>query len=264
MVKQIVIYWRDIPSQVIVQRGRRREKVLLSQRFQEAIDRAAMRAGKGSSDAYIAEWRRDASTVETDDDLDSLAQKHRSGLEAEFSDERLLELIRNHGIGRRATNHVSYATLVGAPRTLAQSSLCRLRVLCCVHCNPLFRLVGYERLDKPFVAVEKVTKGFLLDSQSCGQCIVGFTGLSCPMNCPKKMRNGPCGGVRADGKCEVDPDMTCVWVLAWEGNKRFRAAGLPDPGLAAARRSSPDGYVGLAARSAHENGAYRARSHVCQ
>ena len=47
------------------------------------------------------------------------------------------------------------------------------------------------------------------------------------MNCPKKMRNGPCGGVRADGRCEVKPDMTCVWVLAWEGNKRFRDNGYP-------------------------------------
>ena len=94
-------------------------------------------------------------------------------------------------------------------------------------CEPLFRRIGYERLDRPFVAFEKVTKGFLLDSQNCGQCIVGFTGLSCPMNCPKKMRNGPCGGVRADGQCEVDPDMTCVWVLAWEGNKRLREHSIP-------------------------------------
>lgn len=87
--------------------------------------------------------------------------------------------------------------------------------------SPLLRLIGYKRLDKPFLAIEKVTKGFLLDSQSCGQCIVGSTGLSCPMNCPKRMRNGPCGGVRADGKCEVEPEMDCVWVLAWEGNKRL-------------------------------------------
>lgn len=93
--------------------------------------------------------------------------------------------------------------------------------------NPLFRLIGHERLDKPFVAIEKVTKGFLLDSQTCGQCIVGFTGMSCPMNCPKTMRNGPCGGVRAGGKCEVKPEMTCVWVLAWEGNKRFREDEYP-------------------------------------
>ena len=85
--------------------------------------------------------------------------------------------------------------------------------------DPLLRRIGYERLDKPFVAIEKVTKGFLLDSQNCGQCIVGSTGLSCPMNCPKRLRNGPCGGVRMNGKCEVDPEMDCVWLLAWEGNK---------------------------------------------
>lgn len=96
-----------------------------------------------------------------------------------------------------------------------------------VSLDPIFRRIGYERLDKPFVAVEKLTKGFLLDSQNCGQCIVGFTGLSCPMNCPKKMRNGPCGGVRSDGHCEVDPAMTCVWVLAWEGNKRLQEDDYP-------------------------------------
>jgi hypothetical protein len=93
--------------------------------------------------------------------------------------------------------------------------------------RPLLRRIGYERLDKPFLLFEKATKGFLLDSQSCGQCIVGFTGLACPMNCPKEMRNGPCGGVRADGKCEVDPEMNCVWVQAWEGNKRLQKSEYP-------------------------------------
>jgi hypothetical protein len=92
---------------------------------------------------------------------------------------------------------------------------------------PLWRRIGYAHLDKPFLLVEKASKGFLLDSQSCGQCIVGFTGLSCPMNCPKTMRNGPCCGVRADGKCEVKPDMDCVWVLAWEGNKRLAEKDYP-------------------------------------
>lgn len=92
---------------------------------------------------------------------------------------------------------------------------------------PLWRWIGYERVDKPFLWFEKATKGLLLDSQSCGQCIVGFTGMACPMNCPKTMRNGPCGGVRADGKCEVKPDMDCVWVLAWEGNKRLREKEYP-------------------------------------
>ena len=97
MVKQIVIYWRDIPSQVLVQRGRRREKAMLSQRFQEAIDRAAMRAGKGSSDAYMSEWRREASTVDSDADLAAIAAERIAGFEAAFSDDDLQQLIRNHG-----------------------------------------------------------------------------------------------------------------------------------------------------------------------
>ncbi len=93
--------------------------------------------------------------------------------------------------------------------------------------SPVLKRIGYERLDKPFLIVEKMTKGFLLDSQSCGQCIVSFTGLSCPMNCPKTMRTGPCGGVRPDGKCEIKPDMNCVWLQAWEGNKRLEEDEYP-------------------------------------
>ena len=98
MAKKIIVYWRDIPAQVIVQRGRVREKVQLSNRFQEAIDRAAMRAGKGSSDAYIAEWRREASACENAADMNAIAAAEASRLEAEFCDERLLEMIRNHGL----------------------------------------------------------------------------------------------------------------------------------------------------------------------
>jgi hypothetical protein len=97
LVKKTLIYWRDIPSQVIVQRGRTREKAMLSARFQEAIDRAAMRAGKGSSDAYMSEWCRKASSIESDADLGTLVAAEAARLEAEFSDERLLALIRNHG-----------------------------------------------------------------------------------------------------------------------------------------------------------------------
>lgn len=97
MVKKTLIYWRDIPSQVIVQRGRTREKALLSARFQEAIDRAAMRAGKGSSDAYLSEWDRKSASIESDEDLTDIAAAEVSRLESEFSDEQLLQLIRNHG-----------------------------------------------------------------------------------------------------------------------------------------------------------------------
>lgn len=97
MVKKILIYWRDIPSQVIVQRGRTREKAQLSARFQEAIDRAAMRAGKGSSDAYLSEWRRESSSMDTSSELREIINQETRRFESEYSDEQLLELIRNHG-----------------------------------------------------------------------------------------------------------------------------------------------------------------------
>ena len=97
MVKKTIIYWRDIPSQIVVQKGRKRVKALLSQRFQQAIDRAAMRAGKGSSNAYLEEWRREACRLESNDGMQEIADRAASDFEAEFSDERLLQLIRNHG-----------------------------------------------------------------------------------------------------------------------------------------------------------------------
>ncbi len=96
-MKKILVFWRDIPAQVIVQRGRARTKEQLSHRFQEAIDRAAMRAGKGSSNAYIAEWRREAEAVEAGVIPEDLVAAEVARLESEYSDERLLSLIRNHG-----------------------------------------------------------------------------------------------------------------------------------------------------------------------
>jgi hypothetical protein len=59
----------------------------------------------------------------------------------------------------------------------------------------------------------------------CGQCILHSTGMTCPMTCPKSMRNGPCGGVRLDGHCEVKPEMACVWLLAWERSKSMPTFG---------------------------------------
>src|SRR6202162_6197752 len=88
-----------------------------------------------------------------------------------------------------------------------------------VRLHPLFRAVGYERLERPVAAVEKAVKGALFDCRMCGQCLLSSTGMSCPMNCPKTLRNGPCGGVRADGNCEVKPQMRCVWVEAYRGSQ---------------------------------------------
>ncbi len=88
--------------------------------------------------------------------------------------------------------------------------------------HPLWRRLGYQRIDAPVAAVERVVKGLLFDCQMCGQCALSSTGMSCPMNCPKNLRNGPCGGVRANGNCEVKPEMACVWVLAVEGSLRMR------------------------------------------
>ena len=87
--------------------------------------------------------------------------------------------------------------------------------------HPLFERIGYERLERPVAAVERSVKGLLFDCRMCGQCILSSTGMSCPMNCPKNLRNGPCGGVRANGNCEVRPDMKCVWYLAVAGSARI-------------------------------------------
>ena len=83
----------------------------------------------------------------------------------------------------------------------------------------LFRALGYERMERPTAIMEKAVKGLLFDCRMCGQCVLSSTGMSCPMNCPKTLRNGPCGGVRADGNCEVKPDMRCVWVEAYRGSE---------------------------------------------
>ncbi|SDE71253.1 methylenetetrahydrofolate reductase C-terminal domain-containing protein [Ruegeria marina] len=88
--------------------------------------------------------------------------------------------------------------------------------------DPLFARVGYGRIERPIAAVERVTKGLLFDCKMCGQCVLSSTGMSCPMNCPKQLRNGPCGGVRPGGYCEVKPQMRCVWVLAWDGAARMK------------------------------------------
>ena len=82
--------------------------------------------------------------------------------------------------------------------------------------------VGYSRVEKPVRVIEKTIKGAMFDCQMCGQCVLSSTGMSCPMNCRKSIRNGPCGGVRMDGNCEVKPEMKCVWVEAWRGSQQMQ------------------------------------------
>ena len=97
------------------------------------------------------------------------------------------------------------------------------RALSALH--PVFKRIGYQRLERPAAALERSVKGLLFDCRMCGQCILSSTGMSCPMNCPKSLRNGPCGGVRANGNCEVRPEMKCVWYLAVAGSARIAAGG---------------------------------------
>lgn len=93
--KLITVYWRDIPAQVIAKKGRSSAKAMLSDRFQEAIDRAAMRAGKGGSDAYMSEWRRES--TECGDELQAEVDAAVERLESAYSDDDLAALTRARG-----------------------------------------------------------------------------------------------------------------------------------------------------------------------
>lgn len=98
MAERVIVYWRDIPSQVILKRGRLKGKALLSEKFQEAIDKAAIRAGKAGTDDYVAEWHRITSEVEVGADLDEAARQEVALLEAQFPTEILDQVIRNGGV----------------------------------------------------------------------------------------------------------------------------------------------------------------------
>lgn len=96
MAELQVVYWRDIPAQVIVRQGRKAAKRELPKRFIEAVDMCAMRVGAKDSDAYLAEWRR-ASTERDADDLESEAERAAAEIDATYDRERLRSLIDNAG-----------------------------------------------------------------------------------------------------------------------------------------------------------------------
>jgi hypothetical protein len=88
--------------------------------------------------------------------------------------------------------------------------------------GPWFERLGYEKVEPWIRPAEELSKKFLFDCRMCGQCVLHATGMTCPMTCPKNLRNGPCGGVRPNGHCEVIPEMRCVWVEAYQ-----RSQGMP-------------------------------------
>ncbi|HLB79273.1 MAG TPA: virulence factor [Dongiaceae bacterium] len=96
MAELIVVRWRDIPAQVIVKQGRRTAKRQLSERFEKAIDRAAMRAGLRDTDSYLGEWRR-AEPEACGDDLEAEAAAAAARLEADYDDARLARLVASGG-----------------------------------------------------------------------------------------------------------------------------------------------------------------------
>jgi len=90
-----VIWWRDIPAQVTAKEGRTMARAQLSERFQEAIDAAAMRAGLIGTDAYLGEWRREPRAC--GDDLDTEVAEEAEWLEAAYPDDVLERLVRSEG-----------------------------------------------------------------------------------------------------------------------------------------------------------------------
>jgi len=96
MADLVVVYWRDIPAQIIVKKGRTSAKRELPLRFTEAIDMAAMRTGASETDAYLAEWRR-ADPVPVSDDLEAEAEKALAEFDAKYDRERLVALVKAGG-----------------------------------------------------------------------------------------------------------------------------------------------------------------------
>lgn len=91
-----VVYWRDIPAQVIVGKGRRGTKRQLAERFEQAIDRAAMKVNARDADAYLAEWRK-AAPYAVEGQPEAIAEAEAARLEAEYDGDRIKALIDNDG-----------------------------------------------------------------------------------------------------------------------------------------------------------------------
>ena len=96
MPEVTIVYWRDIPAQVIVGRGRKGAKRQLAERFEQAIDRAAMKSGLAGTDDYLSEWRK-VQTATIEGDAVAIAEAAAERLEAEYDHELVKTLIANNG-----------------------------------------------------------------------------------------------------------------------------------------------------------------------
>ena len=91
--------------------------------------------------------------------------------------------------------------------------------------RPVLERIGFDRVNRWILPVEEWSKEAIFDCRMCGQCVLHSTGMTCPMTCPKNLRNGPCGGVRLNGNCEVIPTMRCIWVEAFERSRQMPRHG---------------------------------------
>ncbi|NNK78723.1 MAG: hypothetical protein HKP40_08435 [Litoreibacter sp.] len=96
MADVTIVYWRDIPAQVIVGKGRRGAKVQLPERFEQAIDRCAMKVGARDTDAYLADWRK-APPYSVEGDAQEVAKAEAARLDADYDVEKIKALIANDG-----------------------------------------------------------------------------------------------------------------------------------------------------------------------
>ncbi len=93
--------------------------------------------------------------------------------------------------------------------------------------RPIVKVVGRKRLEKPMAWLERQIKCGLFDCRECGNCVLNVTALRCPTRCKKELRNGPCGGVRQNGYCELDATMPCAWRDIWLHNGGLLPDRLP-------------------------------------
>ena len=98
MPQKIIVYWRDMPAQVIIKEGRKAAKRQLPERFEQAIDMAAMKANKRDTDAYLAEWRKSDPVTIEGEDFEALAEAAAKALDTDYPQERLVALANAGGV----------------------------------------------------------------------------------------------------------------------------------------------------------------------